>query len=136
MVGCAYGFEVEGFRALGIDAHGIDVSEFAISQAKSELQPYLEVADARVKMGTYKRNEWDFIFSRWFLECMSDVDLAALIPEMNTACKSDQVHIVNTEMRADYYNVKSLLDWADLPFAVGTILIPNDNFDEYLTVIN
>ena len=132
VVGCAYGFEVKGFRDLGIDAWGIDVSAYAISQADPSIAPYLEVADARVKMPTYLRNQWDYIFSRWFLECMSDVDLATIIPDMNFACKNEQVHIINTTLRDDYYNTKSIAEWLALPFENKTILIPNDNFDEYV----
>ena len=31
-VGCAYGYLVEALRDLGVDAYGVDVSEYAISQ--------------------------------------------------------------------------------------------------------
>ena len=133
VLGCAYGFEVEGFRALGIDAWGIDVSAYAISQAKPAVLPYLEVADARTKLATYKRNSWDYVFSRWFLECMSDADLTTLIPDMNFICKSDQVHIVSTLSPPDYYNIKTLQQWRALPFKTGTILIQDDDLVNYVT---
>ena len=135
VVGCAYGYLVQKLRDLGVDAWGIDVSPFAIGQADPAVAPYLEVADARVKMQTYRRNEWDFVLSRWFLSCMSDTDLPSLITEMNRVTKN-QIHIVNPIVNPLFYNQKTLLEWADLPFAVGTILIPNDDFNGYFTVIN
>jgi glycosyltransferase involved in cell wall biosynthesis/SAM-dependent methyltransferase len=42
--GCAIGFLVEALRERGVDATGIDVSEYAISDAPDELKPYLQVA--------------------------------------------------------------------------------------------
>jgi 2-polyprenyl-3-methyl-5-hydroxy-6-metoxy-1,4-benzoquinol methylase len=42
-VGCAIGFLVEELRARGVDAYGIDVSEYAINQVPQELRPYCRV---------------------------------------------------------------------------------------------
>lgn len=136
VVGCAYGFEVEGFRALGVDAVGVDVSAFAISQAKPEIQPYLEVADIRTKILTYGNRRFDYIFSRWFLETMSDVDLQALIPEMKRVARRGQCHIVNPYMNSEYYNVKTFQGWIDLfdVLSSNTVLIANDDFDNYVIV--
>lgn len=40
-VGCAIGFLVEKLRDRDVDARGIDISEYALSQAPTQLQPYL-----------------------------------------------------------------------------------------------
>lgn len=45
-VGCAMGFLVETLRDRGVDARGIDVSEYAIGQAHPDVAPYLAVASA------------------------------------------------------------------------------------------
>lgn len=45
-VGCAMGFLVEALRARGVDARGIDVSDYAIGQAHPDIAPYLAVASA------------------------------------------------------------------------------------------
>ncbi|MBK8047997.1 MAG: methyltransferase domain-containing protein [Anaerolineales bacterium] len=45
-VGCAYGLLVETLRERGVDAYGIDVSEYAISQAAPVVQPYVHVGSA------------------------------------------------------------------------------------------
>ena len=42
--GCAMGFLVEGLRGQGVDASGIDVSEYAISQAHESVAPHCSVA--------------------------------------------------------------------------------------------
>jgi SAM-dependent methyltransferase len=39
--GCAVGYLVSGFRDIGVDAWGIDISEYAISQGREEHKPYL-----------------------------------------------------------------------------------------------
>ena len=135
VLGCAYGFEVKWLRELGVLAEGIDVSPYAISQAEPSVAPYLMQGDIRTVILGFKNKSYNYILSRWLLECMSDADLAALIPEMNRICKNDQVHIVNPNGNAEYYNVKTMEQWAALPFATGTILIPNDDFANYQIVI-
>jgi glycosyltransferase involved in cell wall biosynthesis len=42
-VGCATGMLVEALRDRGVDAHGIDVSEWAIAQVPPALQPFCQV---------------------------------------------------------------------------------------------
>jgi len=149
VVGCAYGDEVKAFRDLGVLATGIDVSNYAITQGKAlypDIASYLIEADARTIIPTYHKNEWDYIFSKQLLECMSDADLATLIPAMNNACKNDQCHFVqwDGDPGADvtgfeignFYNLKILTEWAAMPFSVGTILIHALDVDNYITVIN
>lgn len=41
--GCAMGFLVEGLRARGVEAWGVDVSEYAIGQVHESLRPYCRV---------------------------------------------------------------------------------------------
>ena len=38
--GCAMGFLVEALRDRGVDASGIDISEYAISQVRADIKPY------------------------------------------------------------------------------------------------
>ncbi|MGH9156666.1 MAG: class I SAM-dependent methyltransferase [Acidimicrobiales bacterium] len=40
-VGCAFGFVVEALRELGVDAQGVDISEFAVEQAASGARGYV-----------------------------------------------------------------------------------------------
>jgi SAM-dependent methyltransferase len=42
--GCAMGFLVEALRKRGVDAHGIDISEYAISQVHESVREHCDVA--------------------------------------------------------------------------------------------
>jgi SAM-dependent methyltransferase len=41
--GCAFGFLVEKMREIGIDANGVDISEYAISNVHDAIKPYCKV---------------------------------------------------------------------------------------------
>jgi len=130
-LGCAKGFVVEDLREMGVDAYGIDVSQYAIDQASPAVKPYLTVADARTHLSTYKNKEFDVVFSRWFLSCIDDADLPNLIKEMNRISKL-QVHIVREEMPPEFYNAKLGKEWLNFDWAKGTIIIPNRNMQQVL----
>ncbi len=42
--GCAYGFIVEALRDRGIEAFGIDISEYAIQNVREDIRPHVHVA--------------------------------------------------------------------------------------------
>jgi hypothetical protein len=124
-LGCAWGSLVRYLRQLGADAYGVDLS-YPISQGIAmwpELEPYLIVADARVWVPAQAKNSWDGIISRGFLDCLSDAELAVLIPAMNKAAKFAQVHIIDQTDDPEYYNQKTLAQWRALPFEAGTLIL-------------
>src|SRR5579883_1022111 len=41
--GCAWGFLVEAFWDLGVEAHGVDISAYAISNVRRDMQPFCRV---------------------------------------------------------------------------------------------
>ena len=82
-IGSAKGFVVEAMRDLGIDAYGIDVSQYAHDCAREDIKPFLRVADARTALADYANNEFAFLFSRWTLICFTDEELASMITQMN-----------------------------------------------------
>ncbi len=43
-LGCAQGFLVESLRDRGVDAYGVDISEYAISQVRDDVKPFCRVA--------------------------------------------------------------------------------------------
>lgn len=45
-VGCAKGFLVKDLRALGIDAVGVDVSQYGLDHAENEAKDHLQIASA------------------------------------------------------------------------------------------
>jgi cyclopropane fatty-acyl-phospholipid synthase-like methyltransferase len=45
-VGCAMGYLVSALRDLGVDAYGIDISEYAISRVREDIKPYCRALSA------------------------------------------------------------------------------------------
>ena len=125
-IGCAYGFLVEDLRGFGVDAYGLDVSQYAYDQASEIVKPYLTVADARTHLQTYADNEFWALCSIRFLPCMSDEDLAIVVPEMNRISKY-QVHSIDLKLLPEYYNTKTIEEWMALSFAKGTLILPREN---------
>ena len=124
-LGCAFGHITKLLVDLGADAYGLDLS-YPISMAQSiypEISSRFIVADARDWMPTQKKNSWEVIISRGFLDCLSDSDLATIIPAMNNACQYQQIHAVDPDNEAEYYNHKTLAEWQALPFEAGTIIL-------------
>ncbi len=46
-LGCAKGFQVLALRREGMEAWGIDISDYAVSEAPAEVEPYLKVEEYR-----------------------------------------------------------------------------------------
>lgn len=45
-IGCAMGFLVEALRDRGVEAYGVDISEYAISQVRDDIKPYCRIGSA------------------------------------------------------------------------------------------
>lgn len=127
-IGCAHGFVVESLRELGIDCYGIDWSSYAIGQATTEVAPYVSQANALTDLSSYKKNEFDVVFSLGFLNCVGDSDLGGLITEVNRIAKFAQFHAVDLDdgTLADdagtWYNYKTLTEWIAEGWESGTII--------------
>jgi SAM-dependent methyltransferase len=106
-IGCAKGFVVEALRDLGIDAYGIDISQYAIDCAREDIKPYLTVADARTHLSTYANGEFDVVFTRRTLCCFSDAEISALVTQLNRIA-SQQVHLVYESENPTFYNPKPI----------------------------
>lgn len=126
-IGCAKGFLVKDLRDGGVDAYGLDVSQYAIDNCEPEVAPYLIVGDARKDLKRYLNNEFDLVFSRSFLPCISESELPDLIKEMNRISKQqyhqiDQFGESNARV-VNFYLNKSLQEWLLLDFKKGTKLV-------------
>jgi len=62
--GCAKGYVVHGLRLLGYDAHGVDVSEYAISQAPKEVNGYVTTIEPFEEISV----DYDWIICKDILE--------------------------------------------------------------------
>lgn len=136
-IGCAKGFLVKDLRDAGVDAYGLDVSQYAIDNCEPEVAPYLTVGDARTALSGYARNEFDVLISLRFLECIPEADLPALITEMNRISKL-QVHVVDQftgakEGAGQYYLQKTLDQWVALGFSKGSRIVAQENLDDMRT---
>lgn len=109
-VGCAKGFVVEDLRALGIQAFGLDVSAYAIGEADPSVQPYLTVGDALTVLSSYSRNQFDWLFSMRFFECIPDSDIQPIIDEMKRVSRN-QFHQIGTSENPLYYQQKTEAQW-------------------------
>jgi 2-polyprenyl-3-methyl-5-hydroxy-6-metoxy-1,4-benzoquinol methylase len=61
-IGCAKGYLVQALRQRGIEAYGIDVSAYAISEAPEQIKPLLLCADAR-ELVSWVPSAFDLIIS-------------------------------------------------------------------------
>ena len=84
-VGCAKGFLVENLRDLGVEASGVDVSPYAISQIREDIRPFCRVAAGTESIdGTF-----DLITCIEVAEHMPEAEAKAMIKEI---CRhTDQV---------------------------------------------
>lgn len=88
-IGCAKGFMLFDFQRLipGITIEGIDVSEYAIKNAKKEIQQNLQVANA-LKL-PFEDNSFDLVISITTLHNLNKKDFEIAIQEINRVTKKD-----------------------------------------------
>src|SRR5262245_15881015 len=80
-VGCAKGFLVESLRDRGVEAFGVDISEYAISEVRPDIRPYCRVASAVDPLDC----SYDLIVSIEVLEHLSEEEGRAAIANI---CRS------------------------------------------------
>ena len=66
-IGCAKGFLVYALRKLGVEAYGIDISEYAVSHSPRAVRNYLKVVNAEKEELPFGDSTLDMITS---MECM------------------------------------------------------------------
>jgi len=128
-IGCAKGFVVQAMRELGIDAYGIDVSQYAIDCADESVKPYLRVADVRTALSGYANREFAYVFSRRTLSCFTNTEISGLVTQMNRIAVQ-QVHCYWDVDNPQYYNImpiQTLIDTFD--WKKGTIFTRSGNIN-------
>lgn len=97
-VGCAYGYLVQMLRRMGYDAYGMDISEFALSQADPEVRPYLIRADVSdwIPHHPLTMERWHLITSMDVLEHAESKEEAQRILYRLAEHCDHQVHFVTT----------------------------------------
>lgn len=119
VVGCAYGYTVEALRALGVDAYGMDVSAYAVSQAPAAVAPYVIQGDvltdldaARDLAGLKGRRTFDFLLDEDVLTCLDDAQAVTACAEFRRVAA--RVGHRLTVHPVEGYNTKPLADWRAL----------------------
>ena len=80
-VGCAVGFFVEALRDRGVEAYGIDVSEYAIASVREDIKPYCQVKSALLPI----EEKYDLITCIEVLEHINSLDVPMAIQRMCAA---------------------------------------------------
>jgi SAM-dependent methyltransferase len=110
-VGCAWGFLVESLRDRGVEAYGIDVSQFAIDRAREDIRPYCRVASATEPL----TRDYDFIVCIEVLEHLAAPDAEVAVE--NFCAHTGEVIFSSTAddfTEATHVNVRPPEYWAAL----------------------
>ena len=88
-IGCAKGFMLYDFSRIipGIEVNGIDISEYAINNAKTEVKDKLQVANA-IKL-PFEDNSFDLVISITTLHNLNEEDLKQALKEINRVTKEN-----------------------------------------------
>ncbi|MEI8167856.1 MAG: methyltransferase domain-containing protein, partial [Chloroflexales bacterium] len=109
--GCALGLLVEQLRLRGVQAEGVDISEFAITNAPEAVRPFVRVGSVAEPFG----RRYDLIICIEVLEHMSREDAERAVA--NFCAHSDDVIFSSSPLdfkEATHFNVHPIEHWADL----------------------
>lgn len=135
-IGCAKGFLVEDLRTRGINAFGVDVSQYCYDNANPSVQPYLTVADIRIGQSTFlsdfNNNYFALIIGKEVLCCFSDAEITAMVTELNRI-SADQFYVISEQAPTTFYNSKTIQQWRDgFAWEQGTVFVKADRFNQYV----
>lgn len=109
--GCAIGLLVEGLRQRGIDAWGVDISEYAIQNVPDEIRPYCRVASVTEAL----ERDYDLIVCIEVLEHLQIQQAQAAIA--NFCQHSNDILFSSTPFdyeEASHINIQPPEVWAEL----------------------
>lgn len=81
-VGCAMGHLVAALRDLGIHAYGIDISEYAISQAREDIRPYCSAQSVLDPLPKEFPPTFDLVISIEMFEHLSEEDAETAVKQV------------------------------------------------------
>ena len=122
--GCAMGFLVESLRDRHIDAHGADISEFAISKVRDDIRPYCRVASLTNPI----EGHYDLVACIEVLEHLTPDEATRAIA--NLAAATDTILFSSTPSdftEPTHINVHPPIGWIEQFAAVG--FVPDLAFD-------
>ena len=83
-IGCAMGTLVAALRDRGVNAYGIDISEYAISQVPEDIRPYCRAQSALENLPADFPTHYDMVSCIEMIEHLEEPDGLALIKKMCT----------------------------------------------------
>lgn len=110
--GCACGHLVAAFREIGVEAWGVDISEYAISQVTEECKPYCAVASLTESLPAHFPRRYDLVLNIEILEHMTPEDGSRAL--YNLCRYSDTVLFSSTPddtVEKTHVNVQPLSYW-------------------------
>jgi SAM-dependent methyltransferase len=109
--GCAMGFMVEFLRKHGVDAWGIDISEYAIQKVHPDIQPYCQVGSI---LEAFSQPHYDLIVCIEVLEHLKPPETEQAIA--NLCQHTDDILFSSTPydyQEATHFNVRPPEYWAE-----------------------
>ncbi len=108
-VGCGKGYLLYEFTNAvpGVEVAGLDISEYAIENAKDEVKPFLKVGNATSL--PYDDNEFDFVVSLGTFHNLYNFELRSALQEMQRVGK-DKKHFMVESYRNES-EMANLLYW-------------------------
>ena len=110
-LGCAMGFLVEALVDRGVDAYGIDISEYAIEKVRADIRPRCRVGSALESLG----RRFDLISCIELIEHMPSSDAERVVE--NICAHTDDVIFASTPIdyrEETHVNVNPPEHWAEL----------------------
>lgn len=83
--GCAMGHLVAAMRDMGVEAYGIDISEYAIEQVREDIRPYCAAQSLDQPFPEHFPKHFDLIFSAEVLEHIYEENIDSVIENIGTS---------------------------------------------------
>ena len=131
--GCALGLLVKELRLLGVEAYGLDISEYAISHVDSEIQPYCAVCSLTDNYPENFPKTFDLITNIEVMEHLPKEDCAVAIK--NLCSHTDRVVFSSTSTDFEdptHINVNRVDFWAQR-FAENGFYNRIDRYPDYIS---
>ena len=111
-VGCAWGFLVEAFRDLGVEAYGVDISPYAISRVRDDIKPYCVAGSIMDDLPKSFPKRFDLVITVEMIEHLHEEEC---LPAIEKLCSySDRVIVSSTSddiTDPTHYNVQQPEYW-------------------------
>ena len=125
-IGCAKGYLVYDLVNLGMDAYGIDISEYAINCVPTEVKDRVHVRDVR-DLSIYKDKEFDLVLGLNVLENMEEQETRACLREIERIGKNSYLKL--DSWRNDEEKQR-FMEWNITPTTYGSTEYWMNMFDE------